>query len=122
MTIDADDRPPRPRDHAGLTALAEQLGKPLYTLHAMEAGTDPFLAGTRARRRDAEWFAKIWNDLSGARGFHLRRLHYLVVSQDPPVLLPDGTPYINTQKCTNILYNAGRDARHLGLINADDLV
>jgi hypothetical protein len=50
------------------------------------------LAGQPARRRDAEWFAKIWNDLGGTRGFHLRRLHYLVVSQDPPVLLPPGPP------------------------------
>jgi hypothetical protein len=115
-------RPSQPRDHATLMALAERLGKPLYTLHVMASNTDPFLAGMRARLRDAQWFAKVWNDLGAKRGFHLRRLHYLVVSQDPPVLLPDGTPYINTQRCAAILYDAGRDARHLGLVDADDLV
>src|SRR6185312_2007202 len=38
MTHDANDRRlPRPRDHAMLKTLAEQLGKPLYTLHALDA-------------------------------------------------------------------------------------
>jgi hypothetical protein len=105
-----------------LKSLAQDLGKPLYTLHVLDSHTDPFLAGMASRRRDAEWFAEIWSDLGGTRGFHLRRFYYLVISQDPPVFLPDGTPFVNTQRCAAILYDAGRDARHLGLVDADDLV
>ena len=112
----------RPRNSADLKALAEQLGRPLYSLYAMASGSDPFLAGSPARLRNAEWFAKIWNDLGARRGFHLRRLHYLVVSQRPPVLLPDGTPYTNTLESARTLYDGSRDARHLGLVDADDLV
>jgi hypothetical protein len=117
--IDDDDRP---SGHEDLKALAERLGRPLYTLRAQDAKTDPFLAGMPARRRDAEWFAEVWNRVGGKRGFHLRRLHYRVLSQDPPILMPDGTPYINTVRCVATLYNGGRDARHLGLIDSDDLV
>jgi hypothetical protein len=111
----------RPRDHAEVKALAERLGKPLYAL-SLEPRTDPFLAGQASRKRNAEWFAGLWNQLGGTRGFHLRRFHYLVMSQDPPPMLPDGTPYVNSEKCVGVLYNAGRDARHLGLVDADDLV
>ena len=44
------------------------------------------------------------------------------MSQDPPILMPDGSPYINTTRCAATLYDGGRDARHLGLIDVDDLI
>jgi len=112
----------RPCSHEDLKALAEELGRPLYTLHVLDAHTDPFLAGTPSRLRDAEWFAEVWTRVGGERGFHLRRLHYRVMSQDPPILMPDGSPYINTTRCAATLYDGGRDARHLGLIDVDDLI
>jgi hypothetical protein len=112
----------RPADHESLKALAKKLGRPLYTLHVLDAHTDPFLAGQPTRLRDAEWFAQVWDQVGGQRGFHLRRLHYRAMSQDPPLLMPDGTPYTNTTRCVDTLYNGGRDARHLGLINVDDLI
>jgi hypothetical protein len=112
----------RPRDHESLKALAKKLGRPLYTLHVQDAHTDPFLAGQPARLRDAQWFADVWNAVGGVRGFHLRRLHYRAMSQNPPLLMPDGTPYVNTTRCVTALYDGGRDARHLGLIDVDDLI
>jgi hypothetical protein len=120
MTSTTDDD--RPVDHESLKALAKKLGRPLYTLHVLDGHTDPFLAGQPARRRDAEWFADVWNRVGGQRGFHLRRLHYRVISQDPPLLMPDGSPYTNTIRCVATLYNGGRDARHLGLIDIGDVI
>ena len=122
MSTDEDAYLLRPRDHESLKALAESLGRPLYTLHVLDAKTDPFMAGQPARKRDAEWFAKVWTRVGGVRGFHLRRMHYRVVSQKKHVLMPDGRPYTNTEPCVNTLYNGGRDARYLGLINAGDLI
>jgi hypothetical protein len=110
------------RPITSLKALAKKLGRSLYTLHVLDAKTDPFLAGQPARLRDAEWFVNAWNRVGGVRGFHLRRLHYRVMSQDPPLLMPDGTPYTNTVRCVQALYNGGRDARHLGLIDIKDII
>jgi hypothetical protein len=100
-------------DHEGLKALAKKLRRPLYTLHVLDAHTDPFLAGQPARLRDAEWFAQVWNRVGGARGFHLRRLHYRVMSQDPPILMPDGGPYINTTDDVEQIQVLGDLIRHL---------
>ena len=36
--------------------------------------------------------------------------------------LPNGAPYENTKDCENILTNAARDARFLGLMRSSDLV
>src|SRR5262249_59368554 len=87
-----------------------------------EANTAPFWGGRPDGLRAAEWFAEVWTRVGGERGFHLRRLHYRVMSQDPPILMPDGSPYINTTRCAATLYDGGRDARHLGLIDVDDLI
>src|SRR5262249_16862627 len=112
----------RPCSHGDLKALAEQLGRPLYTLHVLDAHTDPFLPGHGAPRRRGGWFVKLWFRVGGARGSHRLRFHSRVMSQAPPILMPDGNPYINTTRCAATLYDGGRDARHLGLIDVDDLI
>jgi hypothetical protein len=111
-----------PLNHERLKALSKQLGRPLFTLYALSVANDPFIAGQPARRAAAEWFAEVWNDLGVERGFHLRRIHYAAMSQDPPILMPDGEPYINTDECADFLNHAALDARHLGLVDAEDLV
>src|SRR5262249_59345632 len=58
----------------------------------------------------------------GGRGFSVRRLPSRVLPKAPPILMPDGSPYINTTRCAATLYDGGRDARHLGLIDVDDLI
>ncbi len=45
-------------DHAGLKALAKELGRPLFTLEVTRQ--DPFTADVPARRAAAEWFAELW--------------------------------------------------------------
>jgi hypothetical protein len=111
-----------PLDHERLKALSKSLGRPLFTLYALSVANDPFIAGQPARRAAAEWFAQVWSDLSVERGFHLRRIHYAAMSQDPPILMPNGEPYINTDECAGFLNHAALDARHLGLVDAEDLV
>jgi hypothetical protein len=53
---------------------------------------------------------------------HLRRVHYVLVSQDPPVLLPHGTPYLNTEACWKVLVQASKPARYLSLVPLDAFV
>src|SRR5262249_60341387 len=48
--------------------------------------------------------------------------HSRVWPKAPPILMPDGNPYINTTRFAATLYDGGRDARHLGLIDVDDLI
>jgi hypothetical protein len=103
-------------DHGRLKALSKELQRPLQTLHVLGANNDPFCANTPFREKAAEWFAEIWNRF-GLRGdVRLRRIHYLLVSQDPPVPKLDGEPYINTDVCWSFLCTSSRDARYLGLV------
>jgi hypothetical protein len=111
-----------PLDHERLKVMSKLLGRPLFTLYALSVANDPFIAGQPARRAAAEWFAEVWNDLGVERGFHLRRIHYAAMSQDPPILMPNGKPYINTDECAGFLNHAALDARHLDLVDAEDLV
>jgi hypothetical protein len=72
-------------------------------------------------KRDGEWFASIWNDIGAAKGVHLRRIHYAVVSQADPVKKPNGEVYQNTQNDWNFLVTASLAARYLGLVPVEDL-
>jgi hypothetical protein len=105
-------------DRDSLKVLAKNLARPLSTLTVTR--NDPFTAGTPARRASAEWFAELWDRFDIQPGAHLRRIHYLLVSQ--PVLMVDGEPYINTVFCAHVLNVASLDARFLGLVPATSLV
>jgi hypothetical protein len=108
-------------DHAGLLALSKELGRPLYTLEVTRR--DPFTAGQAARRAAAQWFAELWQRFDIQPGAHLRRIHYLLISQEPgTVTLPDGSPYINVDRCFDTLNEASLDTRYLGLIRPEWLV
>jgi hypothetical protein len=80
---------------------------------------DPFYIGaTPAHNTHGQWFEKIWtehfNDMSNV---HLRRIHYRLVSQENPVLKPDGKPYENTERCREYLALASKYARWLDLVD-----
>ena len=111
-----------PLTYTDLKELAEELGRPLGTLVALAEAGDPFMAGLPWRKERAKWVAKIWRRYNFPRGTHIRRVHYVLVSQETPVLMVDGcTPYENTELCYKVLSTASRDARYLGLIPARDL-
>jgi len=109
-----------PLGYEALCRLAETLARPLHSVMVLSPGADPFHCGTAVHKRDAEWFAALWREHMD-RGGHLRRLHYRLVSQAAPILLPSGEPYRNTINCWTTLKMAGKWARYLGLVDADDV-
>ena len=48
---------------------------------------------------------------------HIRRVHYQIVSQRTPVMLPNGKPYENTAECWDMLNMASKVARYLQLVD-----
>jgi hypothetical protein len=110
-------------DHDTLKRMAKTIGRPVTELMALTHHNDPFYAGMGYRAVAAEWFAKIWQQ-HGEAGFHLRRLHYRLVSLSggSRVLLPSGREYQNTEKDWTYLAGASLGARYLNLVPFDGLV
>ena len=96
--------------------LARQYGCKHQDLLALHQENDPFYHGTKLKR--AKWFASVVNRLYGNETPYLRRLHYRMASQDPPVMIDDGNrPYLNNDACWALLCKASGVARNLGLID-----
>jgi hypothetical protein len=91
-------------------------------LCALAPKNDAFYTGRPAALAAARWFADLWDRFGYARGVHLRRVHYQIVSQDPPLPRPNGEPYQNTEKDWGYLCSAGKWARYLGLVSCDAFV
>ena len=53
---------------------------------------------------------------------HLRRIHYVLVSQPEPIIKPNGEPFENTENDWSYLDTASLAARYLGHIPADVLI
>src|SRR5580693_5632522 len=96
-------------NHEKLRELAKELGRPISTLVALSPTNDPFLI-TPARETYARWAADIWHGLGIQVGFHKRRIHYRVISQDTPISCPDGRPFENTFNHWSTLCHGLRDA------------
>ena len=79
--------------------LAKEMGCKVTDLIPLAPQNDPFYTGTPNDWALAEWFAGLWHAFGYRHGVHLRRIHYQIVSQDPPVSLPNGLPYENTMEC-----------------------
>ncbi len=77
---------------------------------------DPFYTGTPNDWALGQWFANLWQQFGLDRA-HIRRVHYQIVSQKPPVTLPNGKPYENTVECWDILNLASKAARYLRLVD-----
>jgi hypothetical protein len=111
----------RPLNYDGIKALAASLDRPARSLIALDGCNDPFYL-TPARQANAEWFAELWERLGAGAGMHVRRFHYLVISQDEPIAMVNGDPYENTVNCWVYLGQASRDARYLKLVPAEHFV
>jgi hypothetical protein len=110
-----------PLTYDDIKALAAELGRPASTLYVLSPHCDPFYCGP-VRQALANWFAtEIWPllDLDADGGVHIRRVHYLVVSQEERPAKLDGTPYENTFADWQVLCSASLAARELGLVDAD---
>jgi hypothetical protein len=104
-----------------LQDFSKALRRPVSTLYVMDAWADPFYVGD-IRAKGAKWFARIWHDLGIPLGYHYRRIHYKMISQDTPIPFWRGGNYENTEKHWNELNIAARDAVALGLIPLDAFV
>ena len=76
--------------------LARAAGIRQADLLALAPGNDPFALHQPARIRNAEWFADLWHTFGFGHGTHIRRVHYRIVSVEPPVERPDGPGHTST--------------------------
>jgi hypothetical protein len=102
--------------------LARESGRKVDSLLVLSASNDPFYAGAPAGREQGEWFAALWKQLAATAGIHVRRIHYRLVSLEPPPALLDGTPYLITERCYDKLQCGSCFARHLALVPAHHFV
>lgn len=101
---------------------ATRQGVKVADLLALAPQNDPFYTGRPAELEAATWFYTLYRRFNYAGGVHLRRIHYQIVSQDPPVKMPNGEPYENTLNCWDFLNNAAKWARYLDYVPADQFV
>jgi hypothetical protein len=101
-----------------LKQYARQLKTNVESLIALSRNNDPFYVGTNNHQKWAEWAARYWVELNMGNGSHLRAFHYRLISQETPIIDPDGKPYQNTESCWDKLSNATKWARYLGLISS----
>lgn len=87
----------------------------LDDLTALTSGNDPFRLDTPANHRDGAWFG----DLVGRveRRLHCRGFHYAAIGAP----MPDGTNYVNTEKCWIWIQKAAAAARWLGFCEFNDV-
>ena len=118
-------------NYKSIKALARERGERVTELLALSAQNDPFYVGTKSDVAKARWFADIWERFGYTRGLHLRRVHYEVVSQREPIVLPvplswkvretgerkHTDVYLNNDRCWQELELAGKYARYLGYVN-----
>jgi hypothetical protein len=114
----SDGRP----DYATILSWTERGVTRAADLLAMSINADPFYAEQRGRKIAGQWFADLYRRFGFTPGTHLRGIHYRLVVQPAPVLLPDGKPYQNTAKCWAALLAAGANARSLGLVDPEAFV
>lgn len=103
--------------------LSKEHGGRVTDFLALAPQNDPFYCGTPSDLTKAQWFAIVYNraGYGRSRAPHLRRVHYWTVSQEPPILMPDGNPYENTEKCWEFLIAASKAARYLQLVPLDGI-
>jgi len=108
-------------DYADLKLLAKQRKCSVKELIVLAPQNDPFYTGTPADIRTAEWFAALWTRFGFNTGVHLRRIHYVLVSQKT-YLTANGKAYENTESCWQDLNAASKTARCLKLVPASAFV
>jgi hypothetical protein len=109
-------------DYGTIKEVAKDMGVSVQDLIALAPQNDPFYTGTPGELKKARWFSSIWNRFGYSHGVHLRRVHYQLVSQDPPIAKPNGDPYQNTRKDWDWLTLAAKYARYLGLVKPESFV
>lgn len=109
-------------DYETIKRWSKERRVPIESFLALSRNTDPLYCGMPVQVKRAHWIKGIWVDLGYTTGVHLRRMHYAMVSQDPPIRMVNGKPYGNTEKCWDELCKSMSAARYLGLIDPASLV
>jgi hypothetical protein len=110
-------------DYESIKSLAKQLRRPVSELIALSPQNDPFYVGTERDKSLGGWFRDLWRKFGYSTGVHIRRMHYAIVSQNPPISFPpsdkypNGKPYQNTLECWGELTNAAKAARYLKYVD-----
>jgi len=104
-------------NYEAIKALAKQMGCPITDLIVLARQNDPFYVGTPTDLQNGAWFANFWSNFGFKDGVHIRRVHYQIISQEVPVLMPNGLPYENTESCWGFLNQASKMARYLNLVD-----
>jgi hypothetical protein len=120
---DADERVVI-RNYADVRRHALASGQKVPDLIALAPGNDPYYApGTPAGIRDRQWFLRLYSELGFEKAWlvdkhtmHLRRMHYVLISQNKPVRRADGKPYRNTEADWEFLQSASKMARYAGMV------
>jgi hypothetical protein len=86
-------------------------------LIALAPINDPYYVGAPNNVLWGSWFADMWHNFGYTNGVHIRRVHYRAVSQETPIIMPDGLPYINTVRCWDKLVVSSKWARYLQLVD-----
>lgn len=97
--------------------LAKATGRRVNDLIVLAPQNDPFYTGTPSDWTLGQWFAELWNQFGYQTKVHIRRVHYQIISQTPPVVMPNGKPYENTMDCWEMLNMASKAARYLQLVD-----
>jgi hypothetical protein len=109
-------------DYSTIKQLAKERGVKVTDLIALAPQNDPFYCGQEAQQQAARWFADLWERFGYREGVHIRRIHYQIVSQQPPVTKPNGLPYENTENDWGFLLLSSKAARYLKLVDPEAFV
>lgn len=105
-----------------IKSLAKELDRNINDLLVLSPKNDPFYIGSKTHKLWADWIYGYWKNFGYSREVHIRRIHYQLVSQAETVIMPDGEPYENTEKCWKKLSEASKYLRYMGLIDCDQLI
>jgi DNA topoisomerase VI subunit B len=120
-------KPPRPPPYQPtgplamrLAAEAEAAGIKPADLLVLSPNHDPFNE-TKAMRRAAVWFAEQVELLAPPGPVHLRGMYYRILAKSD-VRLPDGSRFVGNADTAQLIEDAGKYARHFGLIPFERIV
>src|SRR5437667_11751564 len=92
--------------------LAKEMDCKVTDLIPLAPQNDPFYTGSPTDWAVAEWFAQLWQQFGYRDTVHLRRVHYQIVSQRTPVLMPNSKPYENTSYFWDMIHEFSEAARY----------
>jgi len=105
-------------DYQTIKLMAKERKCNVKDLLALSQVNDPFYIAPGDREK-AEWVAMVWHK-EKSKPIHPRGFHYRIV--DKKYKMPNGSIYLNTEKCWVYLQSGFKYARLLGLIAYDDVL